>query len=80
MTDANELERIASRLESAGHWVSLDHRTDESGAAELIGIKPRSLRNWRAQGIGPAFVFAGRVTYKITAVLDYLNERENRMA
>lgn len=80
MIDSSEVERVASRLESAGHWVSLDHRTDEAGAAKLIGIKPRSLRSWRAQGTGPTFIYAGRVTYKIAAVLDYLNERENRMA
>ena len=80
MTDPTDLERIAGRLEAAGYWVSLDHRTDEAGAAKLIGIRPRSLRNWRAQGTGPAFVYAGRVTYKIAAVLDYLNERENPMA
>lgn len=30
-------------------------------AAAMLGVSPRTLANWRTQGIGPAFVRVGRV-------------------
>lgn len=81
MTDTNELERIASHLKSAGYWVSLDRRrTDEPGAAALIGITTRTLRQWRAAGTAPTFIRAGKLTYWISDILDFIASRENRAA
>lgn len=80
MTEQTEVEQIADRLEARGHWVSLDRqRTNEKGAAEVLGnCRPRTLRYWREMGIGPAFVAVGRVTtYRITALLDYIESKEH---
>lgn len=30
-------------------------------AAAMLGISPRTLANWRTQGIGPAFIRIGKV-------------------
>ncbi len=30
-------------------------------AAELIGAKPKTMANWRYQGIGPKFIKIGRL-------------------
>lgn len=80
MTDQPTVEQIAARLLAAGHWVSADHRVDEAGAAYLIGITTRTLRLWRAAGTAPPFIRAGRLTYRIAAVLEFLQSRENRAA
>ena len=76
----DSIAEIAKRLELSGHWVSADYRVDESTAAHLIGVKPRTMRLWRARGIGPPFIAAGRLTYRISAVLAFLESRENRAA
>ncbi len=34
---------------------------DEDVAAEIIGTKPKTLQNWRYQGIGPKFIKIGRL-------------------
>jgi excisionase family DNA binding protein len=33
---------------------------DETTAAEVLGVSPRTLGDWRRQGIGPRFVRMGR--------------------
>ena len=60
-------------------WVSIDglHRVHESGAARLLGVKPRTLRAWREMGTGPRFVrMPGRLTYRVGALLDWLASRD----
>lgn len=42
-------------------------------AAELLGVKPDTLRTWRKQRRGPAsFKYSGRVVYRETAIESYL--------
>lgn len=77
----NPVDQLATRLAGAGHWVSLDNRVTEQTAAELIGISTRTLRDWRSRGTGPAFVSAGRLTYRLTDILAFLDTRtHNPMA
>lgn len=73
-----QTEVVAKRLEDAGHWVSPDRRIYERAAAKLIGVKPRTMRNWRSLGIGPSYIAAGVLTYRIAAILEFLESRENR--
>ena len=80
MTDQATVDRIADRLRIEGHWVSADHRVDETTAAALIGVTVRTLRLWRAAGTSPVFIRAGKLTYRISAVLEFLASRENRAA
>jgi hypothetical protein len=32
---------------------------DDNAAAEVLGIKPPTLRSWRCRGVGPAFIKLG---------------------
>lgn len=39
---------------------------DTDRAAELLTVKPKTLRNWRAAGTGPTFIKVGKaVRYRI---------------
>lgn len=48
-------------------------------AAELLGISPRTLANWRVQGRGPVYVRIGKkrspVLYRICDIEDWLDSR-----
>ena len=74
-TDPRVIE-LAERLEARKRWVSLDLRTDEKTAAEIIGVKPRTFRQWREEGRGPVFVAVGqRITYRLADILAWLDSR-----
>lgn len=67
---------LADRLEARKRWVSLDLRTDEKTAGEIIGVKPRTFRQWREEGRGPVFVAVGqRITYRLADILAWLDSR-----
>lgn len=42
-------------------------------AAVMLGVSPRTLANWRTQGIGPAFVRVGQVHSRTLYRLDDLH-------
>ncbi len=43
-------------------------------AAKRLGVEPSTLRKWRHRRVGPAsFKHAGRVTYEVQALADYLD-------
>ncbi|MDH6141107.1 hypothetical protein P3T35_003120 [Kitasatospora sp. GP30] len=43
-------------------------------AAERLGVKPTTLRKWRAKRKGPAsFKYTGRVVYRESAITDYVD-------
>ena len=42
-------------------------------AAAMLGVSPRTLANWRALGIGPAFVRVGAVRSRTLYRVDDLN-------
>lgn len=80
MIDQAAIDRVSDRLRSERIWVSHDGRIDEPAAAALIGVRPRTLREWRGLGTGPSFVFAGKVTYYIAEILAFLASKSNRAA
>lgn len=46
-------------------------------AADRLGVKPRTLHQWRTRNKGPAgFRHAGRVIYREEAIAEYLAECE----
>lgn len=67
---------LTARLEARGCWVSLDNRVREAAAANIIGLSPRTLRQWREEGRGPVFVAIGhRITYRLADLLAWLDSR-----
>lgn len=51
--------------------------TDE--AAPLIGVKPKTLMNWRVLGVGPSHIRAGRkVAYDVADIEAWKAERRVR--
>lgn len=45
--------------------------------ARMMGLQPQTLRKWRWQGKGPAFVRdGGRVLYSAKVVADWLEEQK----
>ena len=48
---------------------------NEKQVAEMLGLKPATLRVWRATGRGPRYLkVGGSVRYDIDEVKDYLRE------
>lgn len=44
-------------------------------AAEILGRSPATLKRWRYEGVGPAYVeMEGRVRYDVAVLIDYINE------
>lgn len=79
MTD-HELDQrvqaLAARLEQSRHWVSPDFRVREATAAHVLGVSPRTLRNWRDEGLGPVFLRVGhRLTFRIADLLCWLDQQ-----
>lgn len=46
--------------------------------AERWGFSPQTIRNWRTQGLGPAYLVRGRrnVLYPLKNVIDYEEKHE----
>jgi|GEM_PF-2895913 len=75
--DWGAVERTAARLDLQGVWVSADLRVSDSTAADLLGVGPRTLRDWRQDGWGPTYVCAdrARITYRLADLLAWVNSR-----
>lgn len=44
-------------------------------AAEILGRSPATLKRWRYEGVGPAYVaIEGRVSYDVAVLIEYINE------
>src|SRR6185312_13209573 len=49
-----------------GRWVSPDDRVNETTAAELLGVSPFTMRNWRSARQPLSFVrVRGRISYRL---------------
>ena len=68
---ADTVQWWAARLRVEGFWVSIDGLTSESGAAFLLGRRPRTLANWRSAGMGPAWRRRGQVVYLIFDLIEW---------
>ena len=67
------LPLIATLLIIGLLWWSIN----EKNAARLLGIAVQTLRNWRHQRRGPAYVKMGRsVRYQLKDIQDYLDKRK----
>jgi hypothetical protein len=61
-----------------GTWLSPDDRVREADAAELLGLKPKTLENWRAAGAKlPYIKRAGRPIYALADLARYIADSEN---
>lgn len=70
-----EADRTAARIRAAGEWVSYDLRVLPDVAAQILGIEPATLRNWKFLGKGPRVVTvagSNRPTYYLIEVLAQL--------
>ena len=58
----------------------LEQLIPEKRAAKLIGISPRTLRNWRVKGGGPKYVQVSIrcIRYRRRDVLEWIAARERR--
>ena len=68
---ADTVQWWAARLRVEGFWVSIDGLTSESGAAFMLGRRPRTLANWRSAGMGPAWRRRGQVVYLIFDLIEW---------
>lgn len=76
MTTPTEL---AERLEARGHWVSIDLRVREKSAAELLGVKQRTMRAWREEGVAPRVVrVSGRITYYLSDLIELIEKSTSK--
>ncbi len=51
---------------------------DQAGAAEILGLSPRTLESWRVTGTGPRFVRLGRraIRYRRAELERWISEQE----
>lgn len=55
----------------------LSKSLDEKQAARLLAVAVQTLRNWRHQRRGPAYIKMGRaVRYQIKDLEDFMNKRK----
>ncbi len=62
-----------------GIYVSGDGRVSADATAQLLGLAPGTLRNWRSNRTGPNFcrsgVGGGRVSYHLVAIAEWIEAR-----
>lgn len=68
-----DADTLAARLRAEGHRVFAGSFTDERGAAAVLALSERTLRAWRAAGVGPRAFRTSRVlTYSIDELLAFI--------
>lgn len=73
--DAIDGLRLSEECRRRGYWISPDGRVREHDAAELMGLKPKTLKNRRSLEDPnlPSFeIRAGRALYSITSLSEWL--------
>ena len=55
----------------------MEQLIDQTEAAKVLGVEPRTLEGWRYHGIGPAFIRLSEraVRYKLSALERWLSEQ-----
>jgi hypothetical protein len=67
-------EQVAS-LEPINRHGRIPQLVNTRKAAEILGRSPNTLKRWRYEGVGPAYVeIEGRVSYDVGTLIDYINE------
>lgn len=70
------VEQYRGWLAENGHSILAGDRVNESAAAALLDLSPRTLRNYRSARMGPAFVKRRRVSYYLRAIAEWELSRE----
>lgn len=62
--------------------IEMPQLMDEKELAELLGVQPRTLSQWRYHGRGPSFIrISGRcVRYMRSDVMEFLQENYNEIS
>lgn len=80
MNEQSLQERVvaaAAALRALGEHVTPDLRMKAQATAVLIGIKPKTLRNWRAEQKGPAWtMLGGQPWYRVVDVVRWLDSED----
>jgi hypothetical protein len=72
------VEQLRDTCRERGTWISPDDRVRESAAAELLGLRPKTLENWRANGARLPFIKrAGRPLYALADLAAHIASSEN---
>lgn len=80
---ARHIERLAQHFESHGFIVTRQLEVEAAGLAAHLGVKVKTLRNWRDQGHGPlpSRTTSTRVAlYSISDFVRWRLERESHRA
>jgi len=66
-------------IAAIGGFITLDGRTDDRGAALAIGLKPKTLANWRSEGGRLPWVKRrGRVLYAFADLARFIAESDRQ--
>lgn len=67
---AANVTAIAASLQADGFLVTVAHEVESAGAAMMLGLTPKTLRNWRSDLTGPPWrIVRGLAWYRIQDVL-----------
>jgi hypothetical protein len=76
-------DAIAALVEQYREWLGANglgilagDRVNESAAAALLDLSPRTLRNYRSARIGPTYIKRRRVSYCLRAIAEWELSRE----
>lgn len=74
-------EYLEQRARAAGLRVTVSGTVDSDTAAEILGIAPGTLKNWRCQSMGPQWRLIGRKPwYALATLAAWLNKSVDRAA
>jgi hypothetical protein len=75
---AASIATVISDLRAQGLHVTPDGRVLPEVAAGIIGVSEGTLRNWRNADTGPDYFRTGRIWYRLTDILGWIEGcREN---
>ena len=63
---------LLEAVREAGEPLTGDLRVGEQAAAQLLGVAVKTLRNWRAQLEGPRYYRAGRISYRLRDLAEFI--------
>lgn len=74
-----DLEALRLELERRGVRVTLANMLKANDAAAYLGVAPKTLRNWRFEGMGPEYrVIGGGVFYPLAELVAFIECAGNR--
>lgn len=70
---------VIANLVADGRHVTPDGRVLPDVAAAIIGVSEGTLKNWRNADAGPDYFRVGRVWYRVTDLLAWIEARKSRL-